>query len=184
MNRNQLHRRDAGHSVHGRRTAAAREDGVGWTYGYNDRGEVSSGTRGAQSFSYSYDEIGNRTFATTMGVEQDGQQTIAYEANPLNQYTAITNPDPGRRTVRGMLRAAAALTVSSSAPPPPSVTETPAGASKVFAATAEAETTNGPAWRTVTIEGKAGGGRNGGGHHHEARGGFLLSAEERGPRLR
>ena len=44
----------------GRRTASAREDGVGWSYGYNERGEVTSGSRGAQSFGYTYDEIGNR----------------------------------------------------------------------------------------------------------------------------
>jgi hypothetical protein len=51
----------------GKRTAAAKENGTKWDYGYNDRGEVTSAehTNAAnevlpgRSFGYEFDDIGN-----------------------------------------------------------------------------------------------------------------------------
>ena len=54
-----------------RRTKAVREDGSFWSYGYDDRDEVTSGKHNwgdwspvsGQQFTYAYDNIGNRSSA-------------------------------------------------------------------------------------------------------------------------
>ena len=78
-----------------RRKKIAREDGTRWDYGYNGKGEVTSGTRRkiatAQdipgwSLGYDFDEIGNRKTTATNG------RTSTYGANSLNQITTRTIP--------------------------------------------------------------------------------------------
>jgi RHS repeat-associated protein len=92
---------------------------------------------------------------------------VSYETNSLNQYTTITNPDPGKRTVRGQIKAAADLDARSragnSVDSPQAITRTGTGENQQFTTTTEAETISGPAWRKVTIEGKrTGAGKSGG----------------------
>jgi len=78
----------------GRRTHVPREDGSQWVYGYNSRGEVTSGGKqlggGAAilgyQFGYQFDQIGNRTQATVNG------RAANYVPNDLNQYTQRTVP--------------------------------------------------------------------------------------------
>ena len=55
------------------------------SFGYNTRDEVTSAMFGTDSYSYGFDDIGNRVQMT-----EDGSQTTDYVANELNQYTAIT----------------------------------------------------------------------------------------------
>ncbi|WP_372846049.1 RHS repeat domain-containing protein, partial [Pontiella sp.] len=54
------------------------------SFGYNARDEVTSAMFGTDSYSYQFDDIGNRLTATNKGV------ATAYTPNELNQYTAIT----------------------------------------------------------------------------------------------
>ena len=83
------------YDAQGRRTRDNRHDGTHWNYGYNVKNEVIDGTRYDASnsalygwaFSYTFDEIGNRTLSVA-----SSKQTI-YTPNALNQYTAKTNPD-------------------------------------------------------------------------------------------
>jgi hypothetical protein len=66
-----------------RRTRVTREDGTYWTYGYNDRNEVTSGKRywpdstpvAGQQFEYDFDNIGNRNTA-----KAGGDAAIAFRA--------------------------------------------------------------------------------------------------------
>jgi hypothetical protein len=52
-----------------RRTAAQRQDGSKWNYGYNDRGEVTSAAKQdyanipepGKQFTFAFDGLGNRT---------------------------------------------------------------------------------------------------------------------------
>jgi len=88
----------------GRRTSARREDGSTWTYGYNDRSEVTAGSKrlagmtitefaAGQKFNYSYDDIGNRLTAFSGGNDTGAdQRETSYTTNALNQYYSIQNP--------------------------------------------------------------------------------------------
>jgi RHS repeat-associated protein len=80
----------------GQRVQATLGNGAFWKYGYNDRSEVTSGSKkwwggleepvaGAQ-FAYNFDAIGNRTSTTING------QNATYTANNLNQYQSQTIP--------------------------------------------------------------------------------------------
>ena len=61
---------------------------------YNDRNElVEDRINREGSFSYQYDNIGNRKTA------QELEKEIAYESNPLNQYTEITGGEEDFRPV-------------------------------------------------------------------------------------
>ena len=61
---------------------------------YNDRNELVEGRINREgSFSYQYDNIGNRKTA------QELEKEIAYESNPLNQYTDITGEEEDFRPV-------------------------------------------------------------------------------------
>ena len=61
---------------------------------YNDRNElVEDRINREGSFSYQYDNIGNRKTA------QELEKEIAYESNPLNQYTEITGEEEDFRPV-------------------------------------------------------------------------------------
>lgn len=85
-----------------RRTRADREDGTAWSYGYNDRDEVTSAVKllpgeellaGWQQ-TFDYDNLGNRK-TTHEGGDSSGanrRQTV-YAANALNQYTQISHPN-------------------------------------------------------------------------------------------
>lgn len=74
------------------RRPAVREDHAGsaalsrrHTYAYNARGELAGDSMNAGgSFSYAYDNIGNRQTAAEQGIAS------TYESNRLNQYTAVT----------------------------------------------------------------------------------------------
>ncbi|MEQ1933827.1 MAG: RHS repeat-associated core domain-containing protein [Fimbriimonadaceae bacterium] len=90
-------------------------------------------------------------------------QTNDYTTNAVNQYTAITNPDPGKRKIKGQANTDATVTVTQSnaglQPAPLTVTRS----GTTFTATAEAPTTTAPAFLNVKIEGrKDGAGVNGG----------------------
>ncbi len=53
------------------------------SFSHNERSELSAATLGSDSYSYAYDNIGNRTTATEVGV------ITAYASNNLNQYTSV-----------------------------------------------------------------------------------------------
>lgn len=80
-----------------RRTSLRREDRSNWSYAFDARGQLTSGLRRKSdgspalggSFSWSFDDIGNRRSAAVNG------QTATYAANALNQY--------GQRTVPGVI---------------------------------------------------------------------------------
>ena len=87
-----------------RRTQATLEDGSYWSYGYDDRDELTSAKRNwsyfttampvsGQQFGYAYDNIGNRQTAS-FGGDINGQnlRTITYTNNSLNEYTGILTP--------------------------------------------------------------------------------------------
>ena len=87
----------------GRRTSARREDGSTWIYGYNDRSEVTSGSKhlpgspsplaSGQQFNYTFDDIGNRLTALSGGdASGANQRQTSYTTNALNQYSSIQNP--------------------------------------------------------------------------------------------
>lgn len=56
------------------------------SFDYNIKQEVIGATMGSDSYGYSYDEIGNREWAT------HNQSFTSYSANQLNQYTQIADP--------------------------------------------------------------------------------------------
>ena len=101
-------------SMH-RRQQVAWEDGSKWDYGYDNRGEVTSGNRKwgdnaavlGQQYGYQFDNIGNRTTATTNG------RTSTYTPNNLNQYAQRTVP--GAVDVLGNAGSNATVTVNGSA---------------------------------------------------------------------
>ncbi len=84
-----------------RRTSTTREEGLKWDWGYNDRSEVTSGTRkfadgstfAELSSTYAYDGIGNFTSRST------GGQSSTWTPNSVNQYTGRTVPN--KLTVTG-----------------------------------------------------------------------------------
>ena len=64
---------------------------IGQPFGYNDRNELTSSSRGAASWGYLYDPIGNRQTYTT-----EGPVTTTYTSNELNQYERWDRPgSPG-----------------------------------------------------------------------------------------
>ncbi len=86
----------------GRRDRDDREDGTHWEYGYNDRGEVTSGKRKFDEatfmpgswFEYDFDDIGNRTEARRGGNLSGGDWESEFDTidNPLNQIGSRSNP--------------------------------------------------------------------------------------------
>jgi len=77
-----------------RRSKATLADSSYWEYGYDDKGQVTSGRKysstgqpiNGQEFEYSYDQIGNRKY------EQRNGNRSEYTANEANQYTQRTVP--------------------------------------------------------------------------------------------
>ena len=60
---------------------------IGQPFGYNDRNELISSSRGGTSWTYDYDPIGNRKT-----YDKTGQPTTTYTRNALNQYTLTRVP--------------------------------------------------------------------------------------------
>ena len=102
-----------------RRTMAVREDGSYWSYGYNDRNEVSSARKfnaadtglAGWGAGFQYDAIGNRIWADEGGDSLGaGMRRTAYTSNSLNQYSAVSNA--GGFDVVGTAATAASVTVN------------------------------------------------------------------------
>ncbi|MBI5424118.1 MAG: RHS repeat-associated core domain-containing protein [Opitutae bacterium] len=86
------------------RAQARRENATAWVYGYDSRGQVTSASQrqllpaeaepgdviGGRSFSYLFDDLGNR-LSSTVGVGSTARSTT-YTSNSLNQYTERTVP--------------------------------------------------------------------------------------------
>jgi RHS repeat-associated protein len=117
-----LSKHDYSYDGMNRRTAAERETGETWRYGYNTRGEVESAVkkvdetataaakRGLQS-GYGYDLIGNRIMDKQHTPSSgNGLSEAVWTANALNQITARENHDS--RWVFGHVKQEATLTVS------------------------------------------------------------------------
>ena len=100
-----------------RRKKITREDGKRWSCGYNDKGEVTAGTRQLTANpstpvpgwfnAYTFDGIGNRESATTNGLLR------TYTPNALNQYDSRTIPRAF--DVIGKANATARVSVNSNA---------------------------------------------------------------------
>jgi len=85
-----------------RRYRADLADGTWWDYGYNNRGEVTSGKRrvaagvsaGGKQFEYGFDDLGNRLLARYGGrADGTGLSEATYApATALNQLTTRTVP--------------------------------------------------------------------------------------------
>ncbi len=81
---------------------STRENATIWNYGYNHSSEVTSGVKklpngdlaAGLQFGYQFDAIGNREWAKSGGTStlDQGQRTVNYTPNALNQYTEITTP--------------------------------------------------------------------------------------------
>lgn len=105
----------ANYNADGFRASATNADGSFWDYGYNGKGEVTSGSKkilggtvvpGFQ-FGYSFDSIGNRLSTTGNG------RSASYSPNSLNQYTS--RDVPGYANVVGRANATATVTVNTQA---------------------------------------------------------------------
>lgn len=108
----------------GRRTLDTLATGDHWAYGYNDRGEVTSGTRTdptgnakpGSTWAYDYDSIGNRTTSDEHSVTDEALLRTSYTTDAKNQYYARTIPQPARKAVRGTAHPQASVTVKTFAP--------------------------------------------------------------------
>ncbi len=93
----EMFKADYGYNSLDQRTGVTREDGAKWAWGYNDRGEVTSGgkkfTDGTAQpmlqFGYQYDGIGNRTQSDTGSLPV---HSSTYTPNSRNQYVSRTVP--------------------------------------------------------------------------------------------
>jgi RHS repeat-associated protein len=108
-----------------RRTAAQRQDGSKWNYGYNNRGEVTSAAKADASnipepgkqFAFAFDGLGNRTSSTVSSLGDDQiTRTTSYSANELNQYEEISHPSPGWLVLRGSANTQATVTIDNEPP--------------------------------------------------------------------
>ena len=82
-----LHRFDYVNDQLGRRVQRADVDlstVISNLFAYNTRSELEGASMGTNNYSYKYDPIGNRRTAT------NNAEALAYTANALNQYSAIT----------------------------------------------------------------------------------------------
>ncbi len=70
------------------RRAARNGQTVNDSFGHNSRSELTSATVNGSTYGYDYDNIGNRNSAT------EGEEITAYEANNLNQHTAVGDFTP------------------------------------------------------------------------------------------
>ena len=71
---------------------AVQYPGVSWNYGYDDKGQLTGAEKSAgdvsETYSYTYDGIGNRLTA------QEGASQFSYTSNLLNQYTQVNTAQP------------------------------------------------------------------------------------------
>ena len=71
---------------------AVQYPGVNWNYGYDDKGQLTGAEKSAgdvsETYSYTYDGIGNRLTA------QEGASQFSYISNLLNQYTQVNTAQP------------------------------------------------------------------------------------------
>ena len=65
---------------------------VNWNYGYDDKGQLTGAEKSvgdiSETYSYTYDGIGNRLTA------QEGTSQFSYTSNLLNQYTQVNAAQP------------------------------------------------------------------------------------------
>lgn len=108
----------------GLREKFTREDGTSWSYGYNDRSEVTTGNKklangqraSGLQFGYQYDAIGNREWAKSGGDSSgNNQRTVNYTPNAMNQYSSITTPNSFDVLVRSPQSLGVAVNGSSAA---------------------------------------------------------------------
>ncbi len=59
------------------------------SFTHNDRNELTAGILGSKGYYYTYDNIGNRKTA-----KEDADEATNYDANALNQYTAVGSFEP------------------------------------------------------------------------------------------
>ena len=106
---------DAAH----RRYKATRENGDYWSYGNNDRNEVTGGSKHhsdtilyeGMGYGYGFDAIGNRKTSTI--AYEGASLTTTYTPNALNQYASIASP--GSFVVSGRAETAAAVSFTTTA---------------------------------------------------------------------
>ena len=71
---------------------AVQYPGVNWNYGYDDKGQLTGAEKSvgdiSETYSYTYDGIGNRLTA------QEGTSQFSYTSNLLNQYTQVNAAQP------------------------------------------------------------------------------------------
>ncbi len=142
------------YNAQGQRSQATREDRSYWSYGYNNRGELTSGHHSwsnghaiaGQQFDYNYDSIGNRINTTTNG------RSATYTPNALNQYTQ--RDVPGAVDVLGTADPSATVTVNNQ----PASTR----AGRYFDSTVGVGNTNGPVDQPVDVLAFKGGAGAGG----------------------
>jgi RHS repeat-associated protein len=88
-------------NVLNQRVRETREDGSYWQYGYDPKGQVTSGKRhwvdgtlvAGHQREYVYDDIGNRSSLTESGnAAGAGSRGSVYEVNALNQYESRSVP--------------------------------------------------------------------------------------------
>jgi hypothetical protein len=108
-----------------RRTAALRQDGSKWNYGYNLRGEVTSAAKAdyasvpepGKQYGFAFDGIGNRSSSTVSSLaDNEVLRSTGYTPNALNQYEEITHPSPGWLVLRGRVNAQSSVTIDGNAP--------------------------------------------------------------------
>ncbi len=103
-----------------RRISDTSEDNTAWSWGYNDRSEVTSAARQfpdgvaspLEAYAFNYDAIGNRITATTGA--GSAAHTASYTTNALNQYTQRTVP--GVNGVTGSASSKVGLLVNDTPP--------------------------------------------------------------------
>ncbi len=137
----------------GRRQVIPRKDGAKWTYGYNARGEVTSGVKSfaggsepipGHQFGYVYDGIGNRE-STEVGGDQSGAdlESVDYTPNLLNQYSAYSSPT--KQWITGEAVETAQVFVNG---------QWAWRNGKFFAREVELDNASAPSWKDLTVESK------------------------------
>lgn len=84
---------EVGYSLNDRdQRTAVQYPGVNWNCGYDDKGQLTGAEKSAgdvsETYSYTYDGIGNRLTA------QEGASQFSYTGNLLNQYTQVNTAQP------------------------------------------------------------------------------------------
>ncbi|MCB1228082.1 MAG: RHS repeat protein, partial [Verrucomicrobiales bacterium] len=146
----------------GRRVGVLEEDGRGWAWSYNDRGEVISAVQhdaaglpqAGGAYGYAYDAIGNRLGTSiSRAVGEGSTWTSSLQANALNQIVSRQNPGVARL----MGRAVPEAEVIVNAPPPLAK-----AADGSWAWEVETDNSAGPVWQAASVTAqRAGAGMDG-----------------------